>query len=247
MSKAFLSNEFPEFCKDLFLTNYIKTKESYGKKGLSIKYNNDIYGDEAGKEWMYVKKRDYYTLALAFIDGYCDNELTKYSHEDYMKLKTKTDVQNFMINDRELRRSFESAYAFLKKHWSCKALSNLHGRGIKVYRGYKWTKSEWIKLTGNSSKLTEKKLLDLIDNTTKKFNSFSTSIEVSKMIFAKPDNNKYVTLLISGKAEPSDIYYPFSMYLMGRHRNDSEQELNINGFKRLKDLTVVEYTNPFEN
>lgn len=247
MFKPVLSNEFPEFSKDLFLTNYIKTKESYQKKGLSIKYNNDIYGDENGQEWMYVKKRDYYTLAMAFIDGYCDNELTKYSHDDYMKLKTKIDVQSFMINDREMRRSFESAYEFLKKHWSCRAKDNLHGRGIQVYRGYKWTKAEWIKLTNGSGKINKQDLLNLIDNTTKKYNSFSTSIEVSRLIFAKPDDDKYVTLLITGKADPSDIYYPFSMYLMGRHRNSSEQELNINGFKRLKELSVVEYNNPFED
>lgn len=240
------SIEFNQYGREHFGYNFDKTKEAAGNDKPSS-FSGLYKDDYDGISWKYVKKRDDYTLNLAFIDGWCDNPRNKETHEDYMALKTKEDVQEFMIRRRDLRDKFDRALRFLKKHFKSSRHEPLQGRGMKVYRGYKWDKTEWddaCKAFGKVPK-TGRELMDLVDNTTKEFNSFSSSRDVAAAMFANKSVNPRVTLLISGIAEPHDIYYAFTMYLMGRHGSDVEQELNIGNAKKLRDLKVELYDNPF--
>lgn len=210
--------------------------------------NNPIYKDDQryndyqGLKWLDVKKHDEYTITSAFVDGAIDairtgeseaeyegdseylNELTN----AYRAAKNTEDLRNIIYTLLDNSDIYFSVLSFLKRF--------MHGH-TTVYRGFEFTDQEYAKLTSNIDVRRVSSILQVINNKTKQFNSFSTS----PMMAASFSNGHsgHRSVVIAAEVEPNDINFAFTAYLMGRHDGVGESELNINNLKDLHNLRVV--------
>ena len=238
---------------------YLKKHAEKTKKASSIAGRDDVayeddhtYNDYQGLKWVDVKKHDDVTITSAIVDGILDSMRTSLDemgikqddyydrlrgmYEEYRSLDDLLDI----IRENENEEMYGFVMNFLHKH--------MHGM-TTVYRGFKFTKAEYDKMTKGDDMRREHNILKYLSNRSKKFNSFSTAIKVSAE-FANIGRDNY-TYVIAAEVEPNDINYAFTAYLMGRHDGVGECELNINNLKDLKNLRVVnikeELKRDFEN
>jgi hypothetical protein len=229
-------NESPEYSlydADRFQTHLDNVNAH--KKEVEYSYEDDsLYDDRAGEKWMLNKKRDNATLISAALDGIIDKGLD-IEPEKFKKIKAYYD--DIMTID-EL---YAMAGKFSSRIRDILEFLNQYKKGyVKVYRGCAIEKNVYDAWVNKSVKPNI--LLAYLDNTKKEFNSYSTSYDIAKT-FAKSwgneaKKNTHVPIIISGYAEPNDIYWAFTAYLIGRHGTTAENELNIKPLKQLKDMKV---------
>lgn len=161
-------------------------------------------------------------------------------------------VDKYLKVNREARDLVQCEWNFLKKYMS---------KGYTtVYRGLVLTLSDIVNLYHKDKKIfyNPERIIPLMDNTTKEFNSFSTSKHIA-MDFAHVNNilhiddnveddmedetdltaNTNFYVVMSAEVENNDVNWAFTAYLVGRHRSVAEDELNINNMKTLKNVKVI--------
>lgn len=217
-------------------------------------YKDDkTYNDYQGLKWVDVKKRDEYTIASAFVDGVIDAMRT--SEEDeaieddidlnnivyslylvrteryYKSARNLEDLMTIIIEKLDKFEVYESVIKFLQRY--------MHGH-VTVYRGFEFTADKYDELTKNIDTRKVSNILQVLNNKTKQFNSFSTSpMMASSFSNGWADGSKKKSVVIAAEVEPNDINFAFTAYLMGRHDGVGESELNINNLKDLKNLRVI--------
>lgn len=203
------------------------------------------YNDSEGLKWLDVKKRDTETLLSAIVDGmidakhtveeeYLDDEelgMSKDLSKEYNEYNTTSDLLE-ILRKNSFEGIAEEIINFLK----------MHVQGVTtVYRGYSFTEDEYKAVIDGIDARIQTNLLKVLNNQTKRFNSFSTSLETAAEFAGVDDSSKQYThkVLIAAEVEPNDINFAFSAYLMARHNGISECELNINNMKGLKNLRLI--------
>lgn len=198
----------------------------------------EIYEDREGIKWLDIKKRDDRTLISAILDGYIDG--AKASLKKYNDEKSKpviADADTYLNADsekpiQELYKKYKNivdmVLKFLKKY--------MKGT-TTVYRGFNIPEEDYKDLCKKHNIKIERDITGILDNRSKEFNSFSVSPFVA-MEFAN-SNFDGKAIVISADVEPNDINFPFTAYLLGRHRGLGEFELNVNNLKELKNVHIV--------
>lgn len=220
------------------------TKANRAKR--KIDYITTHYNDKDGSLWLNVKQKDYYTIALAVLSGMIDT----HAIEDVTlkDLDSNEAVDNYLKINREARDLVQCEWNFLKKYMS---------KGYTtVYRGLSFTIFDIINLYHKDKKIfyNPERIIPLMDNTTKEFNSYSTSKHIA-MDFAHVNNTSHIEgdeddetdltantnfyVVMSAEVENNDVNWAFTAYLVGRHRTVAEDELNINNMKTLKNVKVI--------
>lgn len=201
-----------------------------------FKYSYPIGTDENGKYWLNVNAKDFYTIALAFIDGLCnyldenpcekDNFKTDFSFDFYQTIKTKTDIDNIFKNEPKLNSYIHTFYNNLKQYFS----SN-----IKLYRGLSFDKKIGL----------NNELLATFANTNKEYSSYSPDYDIA-YDYAKSGKSVETPYfaVISGIAEPKNISFAFSAYMHGAWFTEDPNihELVVTGDRPLRNIKV-EYIN----
>lgn len=226
---SFITNKFGKY-----IDMNAKARE---RRSSGIKYQDDKrYNDHQGALWLNVKHKDYNTIAAAVLTGMADtHKIPNNVMPQFDKIVSSEEFTNeFLENNQRAKMLVDSIWAFLKKYMS---------KGtVTVYRG--------IELTDTTEKLIKStpyllyspvKLVQYFDNTTKEFNSFSTNINVAKDFAQESRRSNYGYIVFSAEVDNNDVNWAFTAYLMGRHGTVSEQELNINNLKRLKNVKVISY------
>lgn len=219
--KEFLeSAEFNDYDKARF-DKQVSLNSKRGNR--DVIYRDDKrYNDYQGEKWLNVRSKDKKTLISAIIDGICD--VSRDGYKAYSEIKNQEDLER-AYNDN--KRVVDQILRFLGKY--------MHGN-ITVYRGFNIEKDEYLKLRDQYGVRFDHQMLVYLNNRSKKFNSFSVSPFICKD-FA--ESNTGVPVIIAGEAEPNDISFAFTAYLLGRHGSVREYELNINNLKDLKNLRII--------
>lgn len=241
--KLFESKEFNDYDSLLFSDYYELNKSTYDNKTDAIKYTEPSeYEDDTGEKWRYVKKRDFTTVALAVIDGMCDSG--RLPADMYKNIRCKAELDKITMNVPAARRLINNVWGYLQRVLD-------HGR-VKVYRGFNIPAKLYDELP-----LKDKlgaSLLNRFSNAGKHYNSYSLDINVADS-FATGNalGNRRLkedtyAIIIEGDAELSDISFAYTAYLVGKHGNLNESELNINCFKPLTNQNIhsirkVKYVN----
>lgn len=198
----------------------------------------EIYDDKEGIKWLDIRKRDDRTLISAALDGYIDGakaSLKKYNDEKSKPVIADADTY-LNTNDEESLKTLYKKYKnivdmvlnFLKKY--------MHGT-TTVYRGFNISEEDYIDLKRKHNIKIERDIVNVLDNRSKEFNSFSVSPFVAIEFANRTYEGK--PIVISADVEPNDINFAFTAYLLGRHRGLGEFELNINNLKELKNVHLV--------
>lgn len=224
-SKEFNSYDKEKFSKQIeFNSNRLNNN--------NMTYQDDKrYNDYQGRKWLTVKSRDDYTLISAIIDGLSDVNTIEGDYE-YIDIKSKDDLKQAYYDNSKI---VEKILNFLHKY--------MHGT-TTVYRGFNFKEEVYNNLVKQNGIKFKNQLLKYLDNTNKEFNSFSISPMISRD-FANNwlTNSKCyygIPVMIAAEVEPNDINFAFTAYLMGRHGNINEYELNINSLKELKNLRIIQ-------
>lgn len=98
-STLFESDQFNAYDKTLY-PYYNVAKDAYAKRPTNYNpvfnsyagYVNNMIGDQLGEKWLYVKNRDYDTVALACIDGLCDGGRINYYVDEQTCTNTAFDT-----------------------------------------------------------------------------------------------------------------------------------------------------------
>lgn len=239
----------------------------------SITYHDDKrYNDSEGIKWLYTKNADNYTLKCAIIEGYLDTKRSKISeiYQLYEQASTNEDLDNILALDDTLCTLATDILKFLNQ---------FKRKTVTVYRGFMFDKKDLQQLSGMTAKdILSSKVLAKFSNTTKEFNSFSTSVftaagfagslsynsplDAYKTAMSadrfdkqamhtanrqlindlKDTTPRYAKLLISAEAEPNNISFAFTAYILARHGGLKHNELNINNVSELKNVKVI-YSN----
>lgn len=200
----------------------LKHKEEY--------VDDQRYNDYQGAKWLNVRSKDNRTLISAFLDGLSDIDYKGYKGPRYADIKTEEDLLKAYKANKTL---IDYTLNFLHKH--------MHGY-TTVYRGFQFDDDQYTELKKKYGDKFEHQLLKGLSNKGKRFNSFSVSPFISRDFSGVDENyykNKFHNILIAAEAEPNDISFAFTAYLLGRHKLPWEYELNINNLKDLKNLRIV--------
>lgn len=227
------SKEFNDFDIGLFSDYYNLNKNTYNNKKTTYNVKSE-YKDELGDKWLYVKKHDFTTIALAVIDGMCDKNDGTVSNNLYKNIKNKQDLDNITMNNPKARRLIN--YVWMK-------FTEIIKKGkMKVYRGFNIPATEYEGL--NLKNRLGMNLLDSLNNTNKKYNSFTYDLGVAKSfatgnaLGSRRLKEDTYAIIIKGEADLSDINFAHTAYLIGLHGNMNECELNINNFKEIRNLDI---------
>ena len=223
------SKEFNSYDKEKF-----SKQIEFNSKRLNnnMAYQDDKrYNDYQGRKWLTVKSRDDYTLISAIIDGLSDVNSVKGEYE-YVDINSQDELDLAYYDNLDIIKKILN---FLHKY--------MHGT-TTVYRGFNFKEEVYNDLIKQQNIKFKNQLLKYLDNTNKEFNSFSISPMISRD-FAKNwlTNSKCyygVPVMIAAEVEPNDINFAFTAYLMARHGNINEYELNINSLKELKNLRIIQ-------
>lgn len=205
----------------------------------NVRYEDDKrYTDYEGKRWLLIKNRDEETIYRAILDGMIDrlrNNPSDYSIDFetvdsyYRQAQNIDDIKRIIGSYFDIK-SANRIYMFLKRYM---------GGETTVYRGFNFTFDQYDKLVGDNVINFNKDLLPLLNNRTKRFNSFSVSYKISRD-FCYISNDEGYYFVIAAEVEPNDINWAFTAYLMGKHCGIYEYELNINNVKDLKNIRIVD-------
>lgn len=223
---------------DRFQT-HIDNMNAY-KKDIEYPYvEDDTYTDRDGAKWMNNKKRDNATLISAALDGIIDKGM----ENDPEKFKKFRDYYNDIMTVDEL---YAMAGKFPKQIRDILEFLNKFKKGyVKVYRGISLKKDIYDAWRATSERPED--LLKYLDNMSKEYNSYTTSPDVAYTFANAWGNAKkkdtHIPVIVWGYAEPNDIYWAFTAYLIGKHGTTVENELNIKPLKRLKDMHIEFLTN----
>ena len=235
MLALFESKEFNDYDSLLFSDYYELNKNTYDNKASNLTYTADSeYHDELGEKWRYVKKRDYTTIALAVIDGMCDKGEAIVDRNLYKSIKSKQDLDNITMNKPVVRRLINYINGFLEKYKT--------GR-TKVYRGFNISAKEFESLPLKDRMAAA--LIERFDNTGKEYSSYTVDRQVAisfatgNALGARRLKEDTYAILIEGTADPNDICFAYTAYLIARHGHLNESELNINCFKSLSNQDVI--------
>lgn len=227
------SEHFSKFDSNRLSKNYNLTKKSAEKRNVNYT-NKNFYGDDDGRKWIYVKKHDDITLKAAILDGLMDAEIYKSKLPDKYKINWKP----FFTNSYDSIESEEQINEYLEPF---KDLVNqilnflhkyMHGQ-TTVYRGLYIDRNQYRELSQNMK--FRHQLIDFFDNTSKDYNSFTVDYNIAKHYAGENKSS----IVIAGEAEPNDILFAFTAYLMAKHHSIEEYELNINNVKKLKNLRLA--------
>ena len=221
-----------------------------GREKRKVDYTSTHYNDKDGSLWLNVKQKDYYTIALAVLSGMIDvNAINDITLKD---LESNEDVANYLKKNREANDLVQCEWNFLKKYMS---------KGYTtVYRGLTLSLTDIISAYKKDKKIfyNPERIIPMLDNTTKEFNSFSVSKHIALDFAHVPTNsgniegdddddetnldvNNQFYVVMSAEVENNDVNWAFTAYLVGRHRSVAEDELNINNLKTLKNVKVLTY------
>lgn len=227
------SEHFSKFDSNRLSKHYDLTKKSAEKRNVNYTDKN-LYGDEDGRKWIYVKKRDDITLKAAILDGLMDAEIYKSKLPDKYKINWKpffTNSYDSIESEKQINKYLEpfkdlvnQILNFLHKY--------MHGQ-TTVYRGLYIDRNQYRELSQNMK--FRHQLIDLFDNTSKDYNSFTVDYNIAKHYAGENRSS----IVIAGEAEPNDILFAFTAYLMAKHHSIEEYELNINNVKKLKNLRLA--------
>lgn len=239
--KEFLkeSPDYSLYDADRFYTHIQNTEAN--KKDVKYSYvEDDTYTDRDGAKWMHNKKRDNATLISAALDGIIDKGM----ETNPEKFKKFRDYYNDIMTVDEL---YNMAGKFPKQIRDILEFLNKFKKGyIKVFRGISLKKDVYDAWRATSERPED--LLKYLDNMSKEYNSYSTSVDVAYTFASAWGNEKkkdtHIPVIVYGYAEPNDIYWAFSAYLIGKHGTTVENELNIKPLKRLKDMKIEFLTTP---
>lgn len=164
---------------------------------------------------------------------------------------TKSDITIFLQHNPELALYIEKTVKLLQFYNRKKF--------ITVYRSLNITQEQYIRFCKKDRLLVynPNRIIQFVNNTTRKFNSFSTSEEYAKK-FAMITGQHYddFVICLAGEADVNDINFAFTAYLKGRHSDfeytnefdgSSEHELNINNIKLLRNTRLIYSTLPVGN
>lgn len=211
------------------------------KKDTEYSYIEDnTYSDREGEKWMHNKKRDNATLISAALDGIIDKGI-KVNPEKFKKYR---EYYNDIMTIDEL---YAMAGKFPKQIRDILEFLNKYKKGyVKVFRGLSIKKDIYDAWRSTSERTED--LMKYVDNMSKEYNSYSTSVDVAYTFATAWGNvkkkNTHIPAIVYGYAEPNDIYWAFSAYLIGKHGTTVENELNIRPLKRLKDMRIEFLTSP---
>ena len=230
--------QLPNFITNKFGKYIDMNAKARERRSSGIRYQDDQrYNDHQGALWLNVKHKDFNTIAAAVLTGMADTHKIPDSAMQYFDRIVSSEelTKEFLEENQRAKSLVNSVWAFLKQYMS---------KGtVTVYRGLEVT-DELENLIKSDPHLlySPAKLIQYVDNTTKEFNSFSTNIEVAKG-FAHESQRRYSRghVVFSAEVDNNDVNWAFTAYLMGRHGTTSEQELNINNLKRLKNVKIISY------
>jgi hypothetical protein len=202
-----------------------QVRQNDGRANRGVIYQDDRrYNDYQGEKWLDVRSRDKITLISAILDGMSDAKF-HYKGKLYDEIRTEEDL---MASYEANRSTVDSILNFLRKY--------MRGH-TTVYRGFSFSLDDYQEIKAKHGIKFEHQILKVLNNRGKKFNSFSVSPYISKDF--SDGSNGDVSVVIAAEVEPNDIAFAFTAYLLGRHGDPSEFELNINNLKDLKNLRVI--------
>ena len=216
------SSDFSKLDMNRFGHHFKSNRPSKEKRNIYSQFADPgKYNDKEGIKWTYIKKRDDFTLKCAIVDGLIDVKAIK--NLNYVDINSPEQIDEIIkTNDKE---------------WLVNEILNYLHQYMKgtttVYRGFNLSETEKPESFNINSPSTRKWLLDILSNTNKEFNSFSTDINVSYNFMG------YNGIIIAADVEPNDIMFAFTAYLMGRHGGDTEKELNISNMKALRNVHIM--------
>lgn len=136
----------------------------------STYHDDGRFKDSEGIKWLYTKNADEYTLKCAIIEGYLDTNRSKVRqiYDLYNNATTKFDLDRIIKKDPDLQKLVNIIISFLDQ---------FKNKTVTVYRGFMFDKKDFETIKGMTAKdILSNKLLLKFSNTTKEFNSFSTSV-----------------------------------------------------------------------
>lgn len=254
---------------------YIKLNQNTLNKRSIRHKDTGGWHDYLGSIWLACKRSDAYTLIMAALHGMMDkydfksyggDRTTDYydtlSVDDkklYLELFKK--VNTYSGHENGFTRCFNTKNQ-VELFYKCNLMAYTNitelindlyelmntGR-VKVYRGISITRKRYLELCKKDKLLiyNPNRILKYVDNTTKKFNSFSTDPKTAKRfsLTQYTNSDEYYGVIVEGIADRSDINWAFTAYL--RIQEPGEKELNINNGKVLKDMRVYSSNLPIRN
>lgn len=136
----------------------------------STYHDDGRFKDSEGIKWLYTKNADEYTLKCAIIEGYLDTNRSKVRqiYDLYSNATSKFDLDRIIKKDPDLQKLVNTIISFLDQ---------FKNKTVTVYRGFMFDKKDFDIIKGMTAKdILSNKLLRKFSNTTKEFNSFSTSV-----------------------------------------------------------------------
>ena len=228
-------DQLPSFLTNKFGKYFDMNAAARQRRANNITYQDDKrYNDHEGALWLNVKHKDFYTIAAAVLTGMYDTKRLDASEKIDIITSSRQNIDVFLKNNENIREKVNEIWNFLKQY--------MRKGTIIVYRGI--TLPNLDKLVESDPYLlyNPKRILQYFDNTSKEFNSFSVSEEISKNFATLEfDESSDNYILLSAEVDNNDINWAFTAYLDGRHGSTYEQELNINNLKRLKNVKLIDY------
>lgn len=223
------SNDFNDYDAIIYKDKADAVKSKYNDKISSLSYtNNGEYNDVSGTKWRYVTNTDYNTIALAVIDGMCD--MGRLPSDLYKNIKSKKDLDKITMDMPIARRMINQVYQYLYPY--------INNEICKVYRGFN--------IPVNQLKTIDKtELLKTLSNVNKEFNSYTLdpnvaeSFALGNALGQRRKKEDTYAIMIEGEADTDNISFAYTAYLVGKHGNLSESEININCLKELKNQKIV--------
>lgn len=95
---------------NLYKKHHDATDASY-KNRVTAYEDDGRYSDAEGIKWTRIKKRDEFTMRLAYFDAICDTCRYGFKESDYEKIKTQEELKQVYENNNELNKRFGKSWS----------------------------------------------------------------------------------------------------------------------------------------